>query len=265
MLPTAALFAVASTAACRRAPARPCARAVSQLVQRPLSATSAAPSPGSPAAQFFFRRQTRPVGAAPNRQRRGAATAAEEPAKPQGRGGRRRPLLALALLGIGAGTGYFLFSPADSASTAPPGKEHPAATAKKAPKEVDYFAVYKAIAELLEDDNYDDGSYGPVFVRLAWYACLSERCLDGTGGSNGATMRFAPESEHGANAGLSVARQRLEQVKKKFPEISYGDLWTLAGVCAIQEVSQIDWIRVVTTPPSLFPLPLTLHWCDQHG
>ena len=35
----------------------------------------------------------------------------------------------------------------------------------------------------------------------------------GTGGSNGATMRFAPESEHGANSGLKNARAFLEPVK----------------------------------------------------
>lgn len=77
-----------------------------------------------------------------------------------------------------------------------------------------------------------------------------------TGGSNGATMRFAPEGDHGANAGLKAARDFLEPVKgtqrpssnlspqplltqkpaAQFPWISYSDLWTLAGVCAIQEM-----------------------------
>jgi catalase (peroxidase I) len=52
--------------------------------------------------------------------------------------------------------------------------------------------------------------------------------------SNYATMRFEPESLHGANNGLHVARGLMEQVKKEFEWISYGDLWTLAGVAAIQ-------------------------------
>ena len=51
-------------------------------------------------------------------------------------------------------------------------------------------------------------------------------------------MRFQPESLHGANAGLHVGRGLLEKIKEKFPWISYGDLWTLAGVCAIQVSSQ---------------------------
>ena len=52
--------------------------------------------------------------------------------------------------------------------------------------------------------------------------------------SNYATMRFAPESEHDANAGLKVARELMEKVKQEFDWISYGDLWTLGGVAAIQ-------------------------------
>lgn len=49
-------------------------------------------------------------------------------------------------------------------------------------------------------------------------------------------MRFEPESIHGANNGLNVARGLVEKVKTKFPWISYGDLWTLAGVAAIQVI-----------------------------
>lgn len=38
-------------------------------------------------------------------------------------------------------------------------------------------------------------------------------------------MRFAPEANHGANAGLEKARAHLEPIKQKFPEITYSDLW----------------------------------------
>jgi len=56
-------------------------------------------------------------------------------------------------------------------------------------------------------------------------------------------MRFEPESLHGANNGLNIARALLEKVKAEFPWISYGDLWTLAGVAAIQEMAgpKIPW------------------------
>ncbi len=85
------------------------------------------------------------------------------------------------------------------------------------PKLEDYQAVYNEIASRLEeDDSYDDGSYGPVLLRLAWHASGTYDKETGTGGSNGATMRFHPEANHGANAGLKAARDFLEPVKGKW-------------------------------------------------
>ncbi|KAL6707162.1 heme peroxidase [Coniothyrium glycines] len=105
------------------------------------------------------------------------------------------------------------------------------------PRFSDYQKLYDVIAQRLQEhDEYDDGSYGPVLLRLAWHASGTFDKLTGTGGSNGATMRFAPEGDHGANAGLKAARDFLEPVKEQFPWISYSDLWILAGVCAIQEM-----------------------------
>lgn len=98
-------------------------------------------------------------------------------------------------------------------------------------------AIRAAIAEAIEDDTYDGyGSYAPVFVRLAWHLSGTYCKSSDTGGSDGATMRFCPESGHGANAGLKVARDRLESVKAAYPFISYADLYTLAGVVAIEEM-----------------------------
>lgn len=38
------------------------------------------------------------------------------------------------------------------------------------PTKDDYQKVYNEIAKVLEEkDDYDDGSYGPVVVRLAWH------------------------------------------------------------------------------------------------
>lgn len=107
-----------------------------------------------------------------------------------------------------------------------------------------YDAVRKEIEALMEsNEDYDDGSYGPVLVRLAWHTSGTYDKNTGTGGSNGATMRFAPEANWGANAGLAVARDLLEPVKKKFPWISYSDLWTLGGAVAIEAMGgpHIPW------------------------
>lgn len=113
----------------------------------------------------------------------------------------------------------------------------------EASADVDYKAVRETIANMLDVEQYDDGSLGPIFVRLAWHASGTYSCADKTGGSNGATMRFSPECDFGANAGLNVARDVLEKVKAKFPGISYADLWTLAGVVAIEEMGgpTIPW------------------------
>jgi len=84
------------------------------------------------------------------------------------------------------------------------------------PRLADYQAVYDEIAgRLEEDEDYDDGSYGPVLLRLAWHCSGTYDRETRTGGSNGATMRFAPEAGHAANAGLEAARAFLKPVKGK--------------------------------------------------
>ncbi|ORX47440.1 heme peroxidase [Hesseltinella vesiculosa] len=133
--------------------------------------------------------------------------------------------LFLGLAALGGAAGYYYHN-----------STHSLAPQKTESKPVDYEQVYKDIADILEDNDYDDGSFGPVLVRLAWHASGTYDKDSKTGGSNAASMRFAPESEHGANAGLKVARDLLEPIKAKYPGISYGDLWTLAGVVAIQEL-----------------------------
>ncbi|KAG4301394.1 hypothetical protein PCK1_002320 [Pneumocystis canis] len=110
----------------------------------------------------------------------------------------------------------------------------------------DYHKVYREIAELMNSDeieDYDDGSLGPILVRLGWHSSGTYNKENNKGGSNGATMRFEPESKHAANAGLHVARDALEKIKERNSWISYSDLWTLASVCAIQEMSgpTIPW------------------------
>lgn len=95
-------------------------------------------------------------------------------------------------------------------------------------------AVAAAIQDLLDNDE-DDG-LGPTIVRLAWHASGTYDKTSGTGGSEGATMRYSPECDHKANAGLAVAREALEPIKRLFPNISYADLWTLAGAVAIEHM-----------------------------
>eukprot|EP00937_MAST-01D_sp_MAST-1D-sp2_P007487 g7487.t1 len=69
-------------------------------------------------------------------------------------------------------------------------------------------------------------------IRLAWHASGTFDKADGSGGSDGATMRFEPESTDGANAGLGIMRDLLKPVKSAFPDVSTADIWALAGAAA---------------------------------
>lgn len=126
---------------------------------------------------------------------------------------------------------------------------------------VDLAKVRKAIVDLVETDmeKRDDGTslYG-TFIRLAWHCSGTYSIHDGSGGSNGAMMRFEPEANWGANAGLNVARDALEPVKAQFPQMSYADLFTFAGVVAVEEaggpkipfaVGREDYTDGLKSPP----------------
>jgi len=119
-----------------------------------------------------------------------------------------------------------------------------AAVAKGTP---DWNQIREDIAELLDDpevsnpsvDNGVQGGGGfvaPMMLRLAWH-CSGTYCKTAqNGGSDGATMRFKPECDHGGNAGLGIARNLLEPIKAKHPNVTYADLYILAGVVAVEEM-----------------------------
>ncbi|KIJ60031.1 class II peroxidase [Hydnomerulius pinastri MD-312] len=155
--------------------------------------------------------------------------------------------------GLGAvafsGVAYYLYTSSsdtarEASTTVKSAVQTVKAGAKFTPTKADYQKVYDRIAEIIDEaGDYDDGSYGPVLLRLAWHASGTYDKNTGTGGSNYATMRFEPEALHGANAGLGIGRQLMEKVKQEFDWITYGDLWTLAGVAAVQEMAgpKIPW------------------------
>ncbi|ODV61187.1 heme peroxidase [Ascoidea rubescens DSM 1968] len=112
----------------------------------------------------------------------------------------------------------------------------------------DYQKIYNQIAtKIQEEDEWDGGiGYGPVLVRLAWHLSGSYDKDDysGTkGGSYGGTMRHKYEAKDAGNNGLVHARSFLNKIKQDNPFISTGDLYTLAGIVAIQEMNgpKIGW------------------------
>lgn len=96
--------------------------------------------------------------------------------------------------------------------------------------DVNYDALREDIAKIVEE------GHGPLFMRLSWHASGTFCKHTKTGGSDGATMRFSPEADHGANAGLGVGRALLEPLKAKYPDVSFADLWVLAGAVAVEEM-----------------------------
>jgi len=80
----------------------------------------------------------------------------------------------------------------------------------------------------------------PLFVRLSWHDCGTFDAKDGSGGPRACMRHAGGEAEHGANAGLAIARNMLAPIKQKFPEISNADFWALTAVCAIKVMGGPD-------------------------
>lgn len=99
------------------------------------------------------------------------------------------------------------------------------------PAKVNVNAIKSEIREAIINQK---ANACPMAVRVSWHASGTFDKRDGTGGSNGATTRFTPESTDPANAGLSIIRDLLQPVHARHPEISLADLWTLAGACAVE-------------------------------
>jgi len=95
--------------------------------------------------------------------------------------------------------------------------------------DVDWEALEGELLRFMKRPAYDDGTLGPLFIRLAWHSSGTYDAATRTGGSNGATMRYKLEADDPENAGLEIARDLLEEVKAKYPTVSYSDLWIFAA------------------------------------
>lgn len=73
----------------------------------------------------------------------------------------------------------------------------------------------------------------PIMLRLAWHDAGTYDAKTKTGGPNG-SIRHGDELQHAANSGLKKAVDLCEQVKERHPQITYADLYQLAGVVAVE-------------------------------
>lgn len=93
-------------------------------------------------------------------------------------------------------------------------------------------------AQDMIDGIIKEKNCGPILIRLAWHdsgtfdASIKEEWPKAGGAI--ASIRFEPEINHGANAGLSNALKILEPVKEKFASVSYADIFQMGSARAVK-------------------------------
>ena len=85
----------------------------------------------------------------------------------------------------------------------------------------------------------------PTLLKLGWHTVGTYQKIDNTGGSNGGLIRLSPQCHWKCNLGFKDSFDFLEQFKKKYPKVSYADLYTLSSVIAIKAMGgpEIPWRR----------------------
>ncbi|MCD2202762.1 catalase/peroxidase HPI [Halobacterium sp. KA-6] len=106
-------------------------------------------------------------------------------------------------------------------------------------EDVDYEELKNDIRKVMMDSKdwwpADYGTYGPLFIRMAWHSAGTYRTIDGRAGASGGLQRLPPESSFPDNVNLDKARRLLQPVKEKHGrKLSWGDLIILAGNVALE-------------------------------
>jgi len=106
-------------------------------------------------------------------------------------------------------------------------------------EDIDYEQLKNDIRKVMMDSKEwwpaDYGTYGPLFIRMAWHSAGTYRTADGRAGASGGLQRLPPESSFPDNVNLDKARRLLQPVKQKYgKQLSWGDLIILAGNVALE-------------------------------
>eukprot|EP00283_Hemiselmis_rufescens_P016992 CAMPEP_0173437358 /NCGR_PEP_ID=MMETSP1357-20121228/17986_1 /TAXON_ID=77926 /ORGANISM="Hemiselmis rufescens, Strain PCC563" /LENGTH=418 /DNA_ID=CAMNT_0014402535 /DNA_START=74 /DNA_END=1330 /DNA_ORIENTATION=- len=90
--------------------------------------------------------------------------------------------------------------------------------------------VRKEIWGLVDDDS----ELAPLFLRLSFHTSGTYDQKTRTGGSQKGSIHYGKELNQADNAGLAQAVQLLDDIQKRHPEYSRADIYTLAGVHAVE-------------------------------
>lgn len=139
----------------------------------------------------------------------------------------------------------------------------------KAFKTLDLAAVKADLRALMLDSQpwwpADFGSYGGLFIRMAWHSAGTYRVQDGRGGAGHAQQRFAPINSWPDNVSLDKARRLLWPLKQKYGQkLSWGDLIILAGTMAL-EMSGLKIFGFAGGRVDQWEPDLSVYWGDEQA